>query len=164
VKDPKHRCRKKHHHETPATHSLSKTEPPTKPRVLDSHSRTLKQEVDRGETIAPASGQRDHEVVDQAGNREHQEASRVRAQPSMQRAENQLMRKLAETEVPTLSPKLPKGCGTEWRRHDGFCIADHALPEQRDELVSTDVTTQDVCQLCRPNVAQCCYVMMVSDG
>src|SRR5260370_41931472 len=60
------------------------------------------------------------------------------------------MRKLAETQIPTLSPKLPKGCGAEWRRHDGFCIDANALPEERDDLESAEMKEQDESQHCHP--------------
>ena len=42
------------------------------------HARTLQHEVERGETIASASGQRDYQIVDQPRNHEDQETSRSR--------------------------------------------------------------------------------------
>src|SRR6195256_6155238 len=60
------------------------------------------------------------------------------------------MRKLAETQIPTLSPKLPKRRGAEGRRHDGFSIDANALPEERDDLESAELKEQDESQHCGP--------------
>src|SRR5260370_29100269 len=60
------------------------------------------------------------------------------------------MRKLAETQIPTVAPKLPKGWGEEGRRHDGFSIDANALPEERDDLESAEVKEQDESQHCGP--------------
>src|ERR1700730_15426246 len=108
MKKQKDWCGKECHHESPAPHSLSKTEPPAESRMLDGHPRALKQEINRGQTIASASGQRDHQVVDQTRNPEYQKASSTRTHGSMQGAEDQLMSKLAETEIPPLPPKLSR--------------------------------------------------------
>src|SRR6266852_8683077 len=64
--------------------------------MLDSHSRALQQKVECGETIASASGQRDHQIVEQPRSHEYQEARRLSAQNSMQPSKDQLMGKLAE--------------------------------------------------------------------
>jgi hypothetical protein len=97
VKEQEDWCGKDHHHETPAAYSTSKADPLSEPRMLDGYSRALQQEVECGEAIASASGERDHQIVNQTRNHKYQEAGRARAQPSMQRPKNQLMRKLTET-------------------------------------------------------------------
>ena len=53
------------------------------------------------------------------------------------------MRKLTETEIPPLSPKLSKRCGAEWGGHDGFCFDTKALPQQSDDLERAEVKQQD---------------------
>jgi hypothetical protein len=70
---------KERHHETPAAHSVPQTKPLAEPRTLDSHPRALQQKVERGETIASASGKRNYQIVEQSRNREYQEASHVHA-------------------------------------------------------------------------------------
>ena len=68
----------------------------------------------------------------------------------MQRAKDQLVGKLAETEIPPLSPELSEGRGAEGRRHDGFCIDAESLPQETYDLEGAEVKQQDQTQHAQP--------------
>jgi hypothetical protein len=61
----------------------------------------------------------------------------------MERAKNQLMGKLPETKVPTLTPELAEGCGLERRGHDGLGSDPQALPQESNHLESAEVKEKD---------------------
>src|SRR5580700_1844568 len=68
----------------------------------------------------------------------------------MQRPEDQLVGKLAEAQIPPLSPELCKRRRAQRGRHDGLRVNTQRLPRERNQLERSEVQQQDQSQHARP--------------
>src|SRR5580700_12100668 len=113
MEEPERRARCEQSRKEPAPYPSPHPEMLAGLGSLNRNARALQQEIGCRQPISSAGRQRDHQVVNQSGSNEHQKPRAPRSQPPVQRTEDQLVPKLAESEIPTPSPELTERCRTE---------------------------------------------------
>src|SRR5579864_4118815 len=119
---------------------------------LEHDSQALKNEVSRGQTVAPARRKRDHEVVNQSGSDEHQQTRGSRTERLVKRSKDEIMSELAEAQVPALAPEFTEARGEDGLRHDWGSVHAHPLPEQRDQVEAAEVQEKDQAEEADPSL------------
>src|SRR5450755_4727816 len=95
-----------HRHEGPTRNSSLEAKTAADSRPFDEHAETLEHEVGGWEPVTSSRRKGDDGFVDQARNQKNQKHRRLRPGDLMQWPKYELVGKLAEAEIPTLSPKF----------------------------------------------------------
>src|SRR3954465_12188673 len=125
MKQPERRSRDNREREQSGKRSMSDS-----PAALGGKGGALKREIGGGRALAAVSGDRDRQVVDQAGDDERDEHCWCGVDFAVEGAEDQVLCELMKGGVPTAAPKIGERGRAQRVAHEGRDGDASALPEE----------------------------------
>src|SRR5208282_919597 len=143
MKQPKGRTCGENRHEKPAANTFTQPQLFAGSGALDSNPKSLQNEIRGRKAVAPASGHRDHQVMDHPREQENQKCRGPYAEASLERMKDQVIGEPTKAQVPSLSPEFGEGNGAERRKHDGLSVHTEPLPDQGNQMKTAEMQKQD---------------------